>query len=220
MQDIRTKITELMPWWEDVSIQGVNTKSLDPKAGRNKEMLFANLFDQRLGKKFFQGKSVVDLGCNAGGSTVQMLNRGASFVTCVEGADLSYRQLQLVIDNTADYKYKTKLLKYHLANKSEAELTDALGSHDIGFCIGLIYHMKQKDVVSLLRYMLHNTGRCMLSMPTTSVGRTTDWEISREGVDKLLEQAGFTDKIVLLDAKEGEQDWSWMTNTYYFEAVR
>ncbi|MEF8733001.1 MAG: DUF1698 domain-containing protein [Candidatus Accumulibacter meliphilus] len=220
MLEIKRQIEELKPWWEDVSIRGVSTKSIDHKAGRNKDLLFSKLFDVRLGREFFQGKSVIDLGCNAGGSTIEMLSRGASFVTCVEGSEHFFRQLRFVINNTSNYQQQTKLIAFSLGNKTEAQLDDVLGSHDIGFCIGLIYHMKRADVISLMRYMMRNTGRCIFSSPTTSENRSTDWTVDYGGIDMLLEDAGFKDKVVLLDAKKGEEDWSWMTNTYYFEALR
>lgn len=220
MRTIGDQIAELKPWWEDISIDGVRTKSIDKSAGRNKELLFKNLFDKKFDRDFFRGKRVIDLGCNAGGSTVQMLNRGASFVTCVEGNELYYRQLQLVVNNTFDYSKKTNMIKYYLSNRTEAELSNALGNHDIGLCIGLIYHMKWNDAVSLMRYMFHETRRAIFSSPITPTGRSTNWEVSYTGIDKLLEEVGFTEKVVLLDAQKGEEDWSWMTNTYYFEALR
>lgn len=100
--DTEKAIRGLMPWWEDVSILGIRTKSIDNKAGRNKDLLFRNLFDKRLGADFFRNKTVVDLGCNAGGSAVEMLKRGATFVKCIEGNELAFRQLNLVINSNQD----------------------------------------------------------------------------------------------------------------------
>lgn len=217
---VQEEMQALAPWWEDITVHGVSTKSVSKNAGRAKSLLFQNLFDKKLGDSWVRGKTVIDLGCNAGGSTLELLRRGASFVTCVEGADLSFRQLQFVLDNNYIGPSRAKPVKYFISKKTPEQIALDLGRHDVGFCIGLIYHMKRADVLALMQYMRECTGRCFFSSPAVNAGRSTDWDVSYQGIDELLDEAGFRGKTVLLDAKPGEEDWSWMTNTYYFEALR
>jgi tRNA (mo5U34)-methyltransferase len=217
---LRAEMQALAPWWEDITVDGVSTKSVSNGAGRAKSLLFRNLFDQKLGDSWFKGKTVIDLGCNAGGSTIEMLRRGAAFVTCVEGGDLPFRQLQFVLSKHPEFQNRTKAIRSFISKKTPEQIEQDFGRHDVGFCIGLIYHMKRADVLALMRYMHRCTQRCIFSSPAVNAGRSTDWEVGYRGIDELLEEAGFRGKTVLLDAKPGEEDWSWMTNTYYFEALR
>jgi 2-polyprenyl-3-methyl-5-hydroxy-6-metoxy-1,4-benzoquinol methylase len=212
-------IQDLGPWWEDIDIDGVSTRSLFPKAGRKKSLLFSELFDKVLPDDYFLGKSVVDLGCNCGGSILEMLKRGASKVYGVEGHDQFFRQLKFVIDKSPFQKERVALMKYNLSHKNAQELAENIGSFDIGFCIGLIYHMNRSDVIEVMRYLRENTGSCIFSSPVTSVGRSVDWNVTREGIDELLDSAGYSDKRILLDTMPGDEKWTWMTNTYYFEAI-
>jgi hypothetical protein len=218
--NLEEEIAKLKPWFEDIQISGVSTKSIDNRAGRNKSHLFNKLFDVQLGYDFFKGRSAIDLGCNAGGCTIEMLSRGATQVTCVEGNELSFRQLKLVLNSKSTYGQRARALNYQLAGRDVARLKSDLGYADVGMCLGLIYHLNRLDVVTLLRYLHQCTKSAILSSPITNNKRVVDWTVGREQIDDLLEEAGFSSKKILLDATEMEADWSYMTNTYYIQIFK
>lgn len=125
-----------------------------------------------------------------------------------------------MINSNESYKMRSQLINYSFGNRELTELKRVLGESEIGMCLGLIYHMKRNDVVTLMRYLHDSTDTCIFSSPVKNDGRSVDWVVSYEEIDQMLEEAGFSSKKVLLDVGDQEADWSWMTNTYYFQAIK
>jgi 2-polyprenyl-3-methyl-5-hydroxy-6-metoxy-1,4-benzoquinol methylase len=219
--DIEKKIEALAPWWENLQINNYSTKDFSVGACRNKAMLFEKVFDKHYGKKLFQDKSVLDMGCNCGGSILEEINRGASFVKGLETNDRFFAQLEFVMENSGVLPSKYSIEQYNVC-KNSYQLSVDLGSFDISMCIGLIYHLKKDSVIEIMKYLRENTNQVFFSSPIQSspARQNLDWNVSKSGIDELLELSGFANKKVLLDVLPQDADFRWMTNTYYFEALK
>lgn len=214
-------LTALGPWWEDVDVCGTSTSTITPSAGRNKERLFQELFDP-LASDLFVNKTVIDFGSNAGGSVIAALSRGAKHVTALELNPKSFSQLNLVLGVSPHDAKKYTLLNESVCH-SRAELADLFGQKEIGLCLGLIYHLQRNDVLELMAYMASRVERSFFSstISHSDARPAVDWDVSKDGITALAKEAGFSRIEVIMEAKSsGQINWSWMTNVFYFEAVR
>ena len=95
-----------------------------------------------------------------------------------------------------------------------------LGAFDIIFCLGIIYHLNRETNIQILEYMRRFSKRSFCSTQIMGVKERpkVDWDVSREGTMDMVRAAGFT-RISDLYVKKEEDNWSGLTNHWYFELI-
>lgn len=128
---IRNRVEELGPWFHNIDLDGVSSAP-DHFLGdypRVKWTAFADALPQDLG-----GRSVLDIGCNAGFYSIEMKRRGAGRVLGIDSDDRYLAQARFaaeVLD--ADVEFR-KLDVYDVA---------ALGERfDLVLFMGVLYHLR------------------------------------------------------------------------------
>ena len=92
---LRRRIDALGPWFQNIDIHGVKTAP-DHFLGDYPAFKFAS-FAEALPKDL-SGKTVLDIGCNAGFYSIEMKRRGASRVVGIDSDDRYLEQARFVAD--------------------------------------------------------------------------------------------------------------------------
>lgn len=219
--ELKEKIKSLGPWWEDISFGDIKTSSLFNNCGRSKKYLFDNIIFKNYKKNIFKNKRILDMGCNAGGMMAELFNLDIHY-TGIDYKDLFVNQANFVKDF---YKINGDIFKYDISNKSSVELKNELGSYDVIFCIGLIYHIsKIKDVRSIIDYSLNNSEKTILSSQSFASEKRSklDWSPSIESIFNISKECGANSfKILYLkDENSFKNSGSRLTNNFYFEIYK
>jgi tRNA (mo5U34)-methyltransferase len=129
--EVRARVEALKPWFHDMDLGGVRTAPDHFLWGypEQKWKRFAHAVPQDL-----SGKSVLDIGCNAGFYSLEMKRRGADRVLGVDFDDRYLEQARLAAEvRGADIEFR-KLSVYDLA---------ALGERfDLVLFLGVLYHLR------------------------------------------------------------------------------
>ena len=130
-EDIRARVEALSPWFHDMDLNGVRTAPdhFLPGYPASKFRRFAHALPADM-----TGKSVLDIGCNAGFYSLEMKRRGADRVLGVDFDDRYLDQARLAAEvEGADIEFR-KLSVYDLA---------ALGERfDLVIFMGVLYHLR------------------------------------------------------------------------------
>lgn len=138
---LRARIEELRPWYHRIDFGG----GVVTPAPRDQRI---ELDIMRRGMmEPLTGKTVLELGSNAGGLTKLLAEAGA-VVTAVESGERQHRQAELV---QAHFGYEACLVKDTAYNVA------ALGKFQIVVFHGLIYHLSPATDARLARASLHRT---------------------------------------------------------------
>ncbi len=128
---IRQRVDALSPWFHDMDLNGVRTAPdhFLPGYPASKFRRFAHALPADM-----TGKSVLDIGCNAGFYSLEMKRRGAARVLGVDFDDRYLDQARLAAEvEGADIEFR-KLSVYDLA---------ALGERfDLVIFMGVLYHLR------------------------------------------------------------------------------
>lgn len=130
-QQVRARVEALRPWFHNMDLKGVQTAPdhflYDYPA--NKFSHFAHVVPEDL-----RGRSVLDIGCNAGFYALEMKRRGADRVLGIDFDDRYLDQARLAAEvEGADVEFR-KLSVYDLA---------ALGERfDVVIFMGVLYHLR------------------------------------------------------------------------------
>jgi len=130
-RQVRDRVTELGPWFHNMELKGVRTAPdhflHDYPA--NKFSRFAHVVPQDL-----SGRSVLDIGCNAGFYSLEMKRRGADRVLGIDFDDRYLDQARLAAEvEDADIEFR-KLSVYDLAKLGER--------FDLVIFMGVLYHLR------------------------------------------------------------------------------
>ena len=128
---VRARVAELGPWFHNMELKGVRTAPdhflHDYPA--NKFARFAHVIPEDL-----SGRSVLDIGCNAGFYSLEMKRRGANRVLGVDFDDRYLDQARLAAEvEDADIEFR-KLSVYDLAKLGER--------FDLVIFMGVLYHLR------------------------------------------------------------------------------
>lgn len=130
-EDIRARVEALSPWFHDMDLNGVRTAPdhFLPGYPASKFRRFAHALPADM-----TGKSVLDIGCNAGFYSLEMKRRGADRVLGVDFDDRYLDQARLAAEvEGADIEFR-KLSVYDLAALSER--------FDLVIFMGVLYHLR------------------------------------------------------------------------------
>ncbi len=128
---IRERVEALAPWFHDLDLEGVKTASDHFLWGypEIKWSRFAHAVPTDL-----TGKSVLDIGCNAGFYSLEMKRRGAARVLGIDSDDRYLEQARLAAQvRDADIEFR-KLSVYDLAKLGER--------FDLVIFMGVLYHLR------------------------------------------------------------------------------
>lgn len=130
-EQIRERVEELRPWFHNLDLKGVQTAP-DHFLGDYPNIKwrgFAHAIPRDL-----TGKTVLDIGCNAGFYSMEMKRRGAARVVGVDSEELYLAQARFAAEvNGLDIEYRN-LSVYDVA---------ALGEKfDVVIFMGVLYHLR------------------------------------------------------------------------------
>jgi tRNA (mo5U34)-methyltransferase len=128
---IRERVRELEPWFHNLDLRGVRTAP-GHFLGDYPSFKFRNF--ARVIPEDLTGKTVLDVGCNAGFYSMEMKRRGAARVVGVDSEDLYLDQARFAAEvNGLDIEYR-KLSVYDVG---------ALGEKfDFVIFMGVLYHLR------------------------------------------------------------------------------
>jgi tRNA (mo5U34)-methyltransferase len=130
-EQIRERVEELRPWFHNLDLKGVRTAP-DHFLGDYPSMKWRN-FAHAIPADL-TGKTVLDIGCNAGFYSMEMKRRGAERVVGIDSEDLYLAQARFAAEvNGLDIEF-AKLSVYDVA---------ALGEKfDFVIFMGVLYHLR------------------------------------------------------------------------------
>ena len=131
VEEVRRQVDALAPWFHNMDLAGVRTAPdhflYDYPASKWKR--FAHAVPEDL-----SGKSVLDIGCNAGFYSMEMKKRGADRVLGIDYDDRYLAQAKLATQvNGLDVEFR-KLSVYDLATLGE--------TFDVVIFMGVLYHLR------------------------------------------------------------------------------
>jgi tRNA (mo5U34)-methyltransferase len=150
--DLRRKVEALAPWFQNIDLGDGVLTAPEHFLGDYPRFKFAG-FAEALPADL-RGKSVLDIGCNAGFYSIEMKRRGAGRVIGIDSDDRYLAQARLVADTLGygDIEYR-KLSVYDVA---------ALGERfDLVIFMGVLYHLRH-PLLALDLIREHVAGDLML----------------------------------------------------------
>lgn len=202
---IEQRVQELGPWFHDLDLGGVRTAPdhflHDYPAGKFRR--FAHVLPEEL-----TGKSVLDIGCNAGFYSFEMKRRGASRVL---GIDHDERYLEQA-------RFAAGVLGFDDVEFRRGEVWDvgALGERfDLVIFMGVLYHLRH-PLLALDLIREHVAGDLLLFQSLTAgsteqVAPEPDYEFF-DGV-KALEQDGWPLMYFIERRLAGDPTNWWVPNS-------
>jgi tRNA (mo5U34)-methyltransferase len=150
-QEVREQVERLGPWFHNLELMGVRTAP-DHFLGDYPAMKFRN-FAHAIPADL-SGKSVLDVGCNAGFYSMEMKRRGAGRVVGIDSEDLYLEQARFAtaVNGMTDIEFH-KMSVYDVASLGE--------KFDFVIFMGVLYHLRHPLLaLDLLRE--HVVGDLML----------------------------------------------------------
>lgn len=131
VDEIRARVAALGDWFHDFDLMGVRTapNHFLPGYPATKFERFAHALPKDL-----SGKTVLDIGCNAGFYSIEMKERGAARVVGIDSEDRYLAQARLAAEvRRAEVEFR-KLSVYDVAALGE--------TFDLVIFMGLLYHLR------------------------------------------------------------------------------
>jgi tRNA (mo5U34)-methyltransferase len=209
-EEIRRKVEELGPWFHNIELCGVMTAP-DHFLGDYPRMKF-DRFAAHLPEDL-SGRSVLDIGCNAGFYSMEMKRRGAEHVV---GVDSDERYL-------AQARFAAEALGYDNLEFRQLSVYDvgALGERfDVVIFMGVLYHLRH-PLLALDLIHEHVAGD-MLIFQSMQRGSTTVTELEEDYAFEetdIFHESGFP-KLHFIE-REYAHDWTnwWVPNRACAEAM-
>jgi len=212
--DFEKRLESLGKFWEKIDFP--NGVSVGP--GRSKAGLWKDYIGDYFEPGLFEGKSILDIGCNAGGNLVELAKFKPKKLVGVDYSDTYCKQARFVCEQ---FDIDAFVVKYSFdGTKTASEIASDLGQFDIIFCLGVIYHQKRKAVEEMVSYIRNNSQRSFYSTQTKDLGKNRteiDWKISEAGTKEVFKSVGFTG-FKDMHHKSDEDNWQSLTNDWYYEA--
>jgi len=132
---VRERIRELAPWYQNIDLGGISTNPAEPGYPASRWRLIEPYVPEDL-----TGKSVLDLGCNAGFFSLKMKERNASYVLGVDVSSRCITQAKFVAEYLGlDVDYKVdSVYQFLLRNRMR---------FDFVLFLGLFYHLRHPLLV-------------------------------------------------------------------------
>lgn len=209
---LRERIESFPRWHYEFDLDGIVTPIFDPEhvnRHRQRKAYFLTPLVQLAGGSL-AGKSVLDLGCNAGFWSLAAIEAGADFVLGVDGRQMHIDQANLVFEakGIPPARYRFEVSNVFDFDPSEAPF-------DIVLCLGLLYHVS-RPVDLMERMSTWNTDilvidtaldptpgpyfrlvRQDVNEPRSAVDRNIALHPSSEAVARLAQLFGYSSVIRL-----------------------
>lgn len=207
VEDVEGRIRELGPWFHDLNLRGVRTAPEHPLGNFLQDLwsIVAPAFPEDM-----TGKTVLDIGCNAGFYSLQLHNRGAS-VTGIEHDPRYLAQARLAAEILdADIEYI----------EMDVYDVDRLGrTFDYVLFMGVLYHLRHplyalEKVVAIVRERL--VFQCMLRGSEKVYPVGIDYPITEK---KIFGEDGFPAMYFLEHRYAGDPTNWWVPNRAGMEAM-
>jgi tRNA (mo5U34)-methyltransferase len=131
-EQIERRVRELAPWFHDLDLNGIRTAP-DHFLGSYPLGLWESI--RHVVPKDLSGKTVLDLGCNAGFFSIEMARRGASRVVGVDYDPRYLEQARLAIEVAGAANIELRQLSvYDVARLGE--------KFDFVLFMGVLYHLR------------------------------------------------------------------------------
>ena len=128
MRDLRETVQGLGPWYQNIEVEpGLWTNPALPNHPRDRWAAIEPFLDD------LAGKTVLDIGCNAGFFAMRVKERGAARVVGIDIDPLVLRQARFLSERTG--------LEVELYERSAYDILD-WGPFDIVLCLGVLYHLR------------------------------------------------------------------------------
>ncbi len=179
-QEIESEIQRLAPFHHKVDLPfGLST--YDPKCSlRHREQtrldtLIKHAFPELLKAcgGSLKGNRVIDIGCNCGGFSVEVINRGAEYALGIDVADHYIEQANFI--KRALGSNQLEFNKMAMEDCSEQNT----GMFDIAFCFGILYHLE--NPVLAMKRLASVTKEIMVvdaSVIKTPFTRNSMWKMN------------------------------------------
>ncbi|NBO66630.1 MAG: DUF1698 domain-containing protein [Acidobacteria bacterium] len=171
--EIASRISELRPWYQNVQLPyGLSTKDLD----RDADIFSGEDIPAPLWKAVLPllddctGKSILDIGCNAGYMSFETKKLGAKSVLGIDsnlGATVSFL-------DQAVFCRQALGLDVDFREVSLFDLKEAEAKFDIVLFCGVLYHLENFATgVEKVRSFVHEGGQVILETASEPITRTT-----------------------------------------------
>ena len=128
MDDLRTILERLGPWYQNIEVApGVWTNPALPSHPTERWAAIRPFLGD------LSGKTVLDIGCNAGFFAMRVKELGASRVVAID--------LDPVVLTQARFLAERSGLELELYERTAYDIVD-LGPFDIVLCLGVLYHLR------------------------------------------------------------------------------
>ena len=207
-------MASLGDWWEGISF----TENVGVGPGRNKKLLWKKYFAGKFCRSDFGGKSILDMGCNAGGNLIELSYYSPKRLVGIDANSNFIKQAEFV---KHWFSLDCTVREYRLSpDKTKIDYAVDLGYFDVIFCLGIIYHLDRKTSLEMLKYIKENSQRAIVSTQlfASDYRPQVDWDVSRLGTIGLIAEAGFAG-VKDIYIKSEVDDWSGLTNQWYFELI-
>jgi tRNA (mo5U34)-methyltransferase len=205
MSDLRTTIEQLGPWYQNIEVEpGLWT---NPALPNHPAQRWAAI-DPFIGD--VHGKTVLDIGCNAGFFAVRFKQLGASRVVALDIQPQSVRQTTFLARH-----FGVELEVY----ERQAYDIEDLGTFDLVLCLGLLYHLRH-PLLMLDRIAAICRDRLFVQMVLRTAGDDfwpkDDYALDEVGVfeDPAFPKMFFIERSVNADPT----NW-WFANTSCLKAM-
>jgi SAM-dependent methyltransferase len=175
---LQAAVNRFPVWHYEFDLNGVKTPARSPSSvNRHKERgrhFFTPLVDLAGG---FEGKSVLDLGCNAGYWSLQAIQAGAAFVLGIDGREMHIDQANLVFGalNVDAARYRFERVDVFNFDFSSA------GVFDVVLCLGLLYHISKP--MELFEKISSCNSDLLLTDTRVSLLPGSAFEVEHESLD-------------------------------------
>jgi tRNA (mo5U34)-methyltransferase len=198
-----TRIRELSPWFHNMMLAGVQTAP-DHFLGNYPEVKWRRFADALPGD--LTGKTVLDIGCNAGFYSIEMKRRGAERVVGLDSDDRYLAQARLAAELTGQHIEFRKLSVYDVGQLGER--------FDVVLFMGVLYHLRY-PLLALDRIRAHVATdllvfQSMLRGATEVAPLEPDYPFEEEAI---FEHPGFPRLSFIEHAYAGDATNWWVPNT-------
>ena len=205
-EEIRARVDAFPRWHYEFELGGVRTPITPAWHANRHVQRKAYFFDPlvRLCGGTLAGKTVLDLGCNAGFWSLAAIESGADHVVGIDGRQMHIDQARLVFEvNGIDPS------RYRFEQGDIFDIDLAGESFDVVLCLGLLYHVS-KPFELMERISTWNTDLLVidttlddragayfkvvdqnLADPRSAIGRAVALHPTRQAVRRLVEVHGY-----------------------------
>jgi len=207
--DLQRRIDELGPWFQNFNLHGIQTAPHH----------FLGDYPAVKWKKFAQaipenliGKSVLDIGCNAGFYAFEMKRRGASRVLGIDSDEAYLAQARFIADTLGMEVEFRQLSVYDIARLWE--------TFDIVLFLGVFYHLRHPLLaLDLIRQHVARDLLIFQSLQRGSGGSarfSTDYDFWQT---EIFERSEFPRMYFIEDKYAGDPTNWWIPNRACVEAM-